>query len=53
LQDGEGEADGSLTALVFKGLGSVEFLADVVGDFLVEFGFPVRKGIVDRVSPSY
>ena len=50
LQDGEREADGSLPAFVFKGLGPVEFLADVVGDFLVEFGFSVRKGVVDRVG---
>ena len=52
LQDGEGEADGALSAFVFQGLGPVEFLADVVGDFLVEFGFPVRKRVVDRVSPA-
>ena len=52
LQDGEREADGSFPAFVFKGLGPVEFLADVVGHFLVEFGFPVGKGIVDRVGPA-
>ena len=52
MQDGEREADGSFPAFVFKGLGPVEFLADVVGHFLVEFGFRVGKRIVDRVGPA-
>ena len=52
LQDGQGEADGSLAAFVFQGLGPVEFLADVVGDLLVEFGLGVGKGVIDRVGEA-
>ena len=37
----------------FPGLGPVEFLADIVGDFLVEFGFAVREGVVDRVGTPF
>ena len=50
LQDGQGEADGALPALVLQGLGPVELLADVVGDLLVEVGFGVGELVVDGVG---
>ena len=52
LQDRQGEADGSLPAFVFEGLGAVELLADVFGDFLVELCFGIRKRIVNGVGAT-
>ena len=53
LQDGQRESDGSFAAFVFQRLGPVEFLANVVGDLLVEFGFGIRQGVIDRVGPAF
>ena len=50
LQDGQGEADRALAALVLQGLGPVELLADVVGDSLVEVGFGVGQVVADGVG---
>ena len=43
LEDGQGEADGAFAAGVCQRLGAVEFLADVIGDVLVQFGFGVGE----------
>ena len=50
LQDRQREADRAFAAFVLQGLGPVEFLADVIGDLLVEVGFGIGQVIVHRVG---
>ena len=51
LQDGQRESDRSLAAFVLQRIGPVEFLADVVGDALVQGCFGVGELVADGVCP--
>jgi len=52
LQDGESEADGPFSSVVFEGLGPVELFPDVAGHLSIEVGFGVREGVGHRVGDS-
>ena len=53
LQNGQRESHGSFAASVFQRLGPVKFLANVIGYQLVELGFAIRQGVIDRVGPAF
>ena len=50
LQDRQGEADGAGPLVVLERLGTIEFLAHVVGDDLVQVGFSFGELVGDGVS---
>jgi hypothetical protein len=52
LQDGQGKADGAGALVVLQGLGTIELLAHIGGDGLVQGGFGVRELVGDRVGDA-